>query len=372
MPSPTANAGGPTPRPSAKGSPRPLSDKSPRPDTAPASQAVALPEAPWVADGPFLRAAEPLGDGSFSRVYLGRPCTEDTERAPRTHVAIKVYVAQTPRARAGPWAHFDAERAALYRLQEMCGGHPNVVRMVSTYAVADEPRLVLGYCEGNLLDVLRIETTQPAFEEHDAREVMRHFLAALRFAHAAHVYHGDLKLENVLFERNPIAPGGPDGSPAQLMRQHLSTVRVADWGFATLGTPLDAHLGGTRRTDTNGTHTYVAPEVGTSAHGFDAARADVWSFGVCLYAALTKRLPWALHTRDPERAACARADHAAGRYPRHAEGITPLARDLLDRLFEPSPWLRPTTEELCVHRWFTATPRKAPAADRRPRVRAAP
>lgn len=345
----------------------------------------------WTQDGGYVRYTKELGSGSFGTVYRGR-CVGVTSAL--TAVAIKIY--DKPKSRSSDadvaFRHFATERSALFALQQGGMGHPNIITMLDVYRVDGVPRIVLEYCEISLLDVLRLDELTPEFDENDAREAMRHCLAGLRYAHSLGVYNCDLKLENLLFVKSPVVPlergqrsrpsprgccEGCDNSVSsfRLLRENLSSLRIIDWGFAMIAGP-QVGLPGPLRNDGNGSEHYSAPEVGQGRY-FDPALADMWSFGVCLYACLARRLPWTLNSTDPIRAARSREEKTMGIYPmiQHA---SPNAHRLLDRLLAPIPEDRLTCDRVSRHEWFTLTPRKVTTpisnttVEKRPTVKCIP
>eukprot|EP01051_Picozoa_sp_SAG22_P000248 SAG22_NODE_5_length_41775_cov_111.520971_11_plen_232_part_00 len=98
-----------------------------------------------------------------------------------------------------------------------------------------------------------------ALTEDKARQFFVQIIAAVAYCHTKKVYHRDLKLENVLVQK--------DG-----------TVKITDFGMAKDATGLS--LPKTRRV---GTIAYMAPEIADAAGHYDGSKADVWSLGVMLY-----------------------------------------------------------------------------------------
>ncbi|MEV8312995.1 protein kinase [Streptomyces sp. NPDC059900] len=151
------------------------------------------------------------------------------------------------------------EARALARLN-----HPHVVTIHHIVDTGPHPWLVMELLPGRTLqDLLEQGTLAP----HEAARIGRELLSALRVAHAAGIWHRDVKPANVLLRDE--VPGGAGAS-----------VVLTDFGIASL-------LGSTQLTETGdliGSPEYIAPE---RIRGTDQGPpADLWSLGIVLYVAV--------------------------------------------------------------------------------------
>jgi serine/threonine-protein kinase len=101
---------------------------------------------------------------------------------------------------------------------------------------------------------------------------------ALIAAHAAHVVHRDLKLDNVFLVDNPQDPEAP-------------AVKLLDWGIAKM---LDRDVHFTIEGQLVGTPQYLAPEQARGAQV--TPQTDVYSLGVMTYELFMEQLPFEAET----------------------------------------------------------------------------
>lgn len=197
-----------------------------------------------------------LGSGGFGQVYRAYDSNRGME------VALKVIPLGTEydsKLRAALVNSTRTELAAASRVR-----HPGVVRV---HAVGQNPDGHLYICQ-ELVEghSLRARMEASAFELSDnSMTIVLGIVYALEALHDAHVFHRDLKPQNILV-RNSDQPVLIDFGIAQL--------RPASW--------FD-------KPDISGTVEYMAPEqaAGKSVDG----RADLYSLGVILYEWLCGRRP---------------------------------------------------------------------------------
>ena len=98
----------------------------------------------------------------------------------------------------------------------------------------------------------------------------------------------------------------------------------------------------------------MAPEI-YSEEPFDGHAVDMWCVGVCLYKMLTNTNPWntaALHDRDFR--------HFSGGYlvpilEYRGSGLSPDAKDLLQRMLFLDPTDRLSLQQVRNHPWMNPT-----------------
>lgn len=174
-----------------------------------------------------------------------------------------------------------ARRARVeYMATQLASEHPNVISTLDCVDTA-EASFVIFECaqQGDLFDRLNPDGHFPRSEKV-VRGWAADIASALAYVHSKSWVHRDIKPENVLVHKD-------DGRAL-----------LADFGLAArVGSVTGAHAAGTGP--------YIAPELlDAQRAGRDtvaAFSADVWSFGIMLYAMLFEDLPWEIATpRDPD------------------------------------------------------------------------
>jgi serine/threonine-protein kinase len=201
-----------------------------------------------------------IGDGGFGVVYravhpvIGKPA------------AIKVLNRQYS-SNPQMVARFISEARSVNKIR-----HKNIVDIFAFGTLEDGRRYyVMELLDGMPLDALLAK--HPILDSQVALPLLGSVARALEAAHSNGVVHRDLKPENifVVFEE-----GG------------RATAKLLDFGIAKL---LDDN--GASRTRTGvpmGTPLYMSPEQ-CRGRGIDH-RTDIYSFGICVYRAVTGHLPF--------------------------------------------------------------------------------
>jgi eukaryotic-like serine/threonine-protein kinase len=202
-----------------------------------------------VVDGRY-RVLRRLGSGGMADVWLA----EDTHL--QRQVALKVLHRRYAQDREFV-ERFRREAEAAAGLQ-----HPNVVAVFDRGDIDGTYYIAMQYLEGRSLKELIDAGLIPA----QAAMLIRQVLEAARFAHRHGVVHRDLKPQNVIVDAEGKAV-------------------VTDFGIARAGVSEITQTGSVM-----GTPHYLSPE---QAQGEDVtAVSDLYSVGVILYEALTRRVPF--------------------------------------------------------------------------------
>ena len=247
-----------------------------------------------------------LGGGSVGVILAA------TDRETGRQVAIKVPVHEFDHA------EIELEARVTAKLD-----HPAIVPVYdSGFTDCGRPYYAMRLVgRRSLRDVLATANARAEWSRERLVAVLAQVASALAYAHARGVVHRDLKPGNVLV-------GDKD------------EVFLADWGLARITAESDVARPSTDTTGLVGTPGYLAPELLTGAeHDF---RADLFSFGVVLYEALTGERPF---RRDNPSAtfAATREFHP----PAPSTG-TPLD-DFCMKLLAKDPAERPASAEDVAH-----------------------
>jgi len=141
--------------------------------------------------------------------------------------------------------------------------HPNVVRFNRYFEDNDFVYFVLELCERETMVELlkrRIRLTEP-----EVRYYLNQVIDAVSYLHKQNIIHRDLKLGNLLIDKN-------------------LQIKLADFGLA-----IKLQTENEKRTTICGTPNYIAPEVLSGSHSFEV---DVWSIGCLTYTLLIGKPPF--------------------------------------------------------------------------------
>ena len=217
--------------------------------------------------------------------------------------------------------------------------HPNVVSLLEVATVGEWTCLVMPLATGIALDrdlEQALSSSGGKLSEANARDFFRQIVLAVAHCHSRGVYHGDLKMENVLLQHRPGSKPDP-------------ILWLCDFGCATMSST---------RTETVGTANYLAPEAVEDDARYDAGKADMFSLGVLLYVMLAGHFPFARPplsalnsraTRDAVIAAYADGDPATLCFP---PGVSTEAASVVRALLQRDPAARPCAASVATDAWL--------------------
>lgn len=289
-----------------------------------------------------------LGEGEFGKVKLGW-------KKDGVQVAVKLM----RRDKLDTEARLSKVMREIDILKRL--NHPNIVKLHETVKTDRHIAIILEYASGGeLFDHILHERY---LKDPGARRLFSQLISGVGYLHQHGIVHRDLKLENLLLDRN-------------------NNIIITDFGFANTFDPLD-ELGdkieaklhrrsfvkrhkldevspttGFRKGDlmatSCGSPCYAAPELVVSDGIYTGRKVDVWSCGVILYAMLAGYLPFDDDPANPD------GDNinllykyivsAPLVFPEH---VTPHARDLLRRILVPDPRNRADLFEVARHSWLS-------------------
>ncbi|KAI0539790.1 hypothetical protein GGR58DRAFT_512158 [Xylaria digitata] len=290
-----------------------------------------------------------IGEGEFGKVKLG------WKQDGGVQVAIKLIRRDTVGNNPSRLAKIHREVAILRGLS-----HPNIVGLHEMIETNREIGIILEYASGGeLFDYI---LNHRYLKDNAARRLFAQLISGVGYLHKKGIVHRDLKLENLLLDRNRniiITDFGFantfDASDELTEEEELN---LPDRDFVKR-TGLDkTKPNGMRRGDlmqtSCGSPCYAAPELVVSDSLYTGRKVDVWSCGVILYAMLAGYLPFDDDPDNPE------GDNINLLYKyivntplTFPEYVTPHARDLLRRILVPSPRKRADLFEVARHSWLS-------------------
>jgi predicted Ser/Thr protein kinase len=199
------------------------------------------------------RIESKIGQGGMGAVYKAHHLALDIP------VAVKVLATLTVVDKARERFLREARIAAKLR-------HPHIVGVLNVGTERDIDFIVMEYVEGkNLREVIN---ERGAIPRHEALQIARQVLEALRVAKQHGIVHRDIKPENIMIDSS-------------------GNVRLTDLGLARGAS--DANL--TQTSVVLGSPYYVAPEQADNPAAADI-RADIYSLGCTLFHMLTGTQPF--------------------------------------------------------------------------------
>lgn len=309
-----------------------------------------------------------LGEGEFGKVKLG------WKKDGTVQVAVKLIRRE---ALGGNPSRLPKIYREINILREL--SHPNIVRLHEMSETDKYIGIVLEYASGGeLFDYILLHRY---LKDNAARKLFAQLISGVGYLHKKGIVHRDLKLENLLLDRN-------------------KNIIITDFGFANTFNPQDqldeeieynltnrefvkrrglehVQSNGTRRGDlmqtSCGSPCYAAPELVVTDSLYTGRKVDVWSCGVILvycprhksvslrmtdrtmqYAMLAGYLPFDDDPANPE------GDNINLLYKyivstplTFPEYVTPHARDLLRRILVPDPRKRADLFEVARHSWLS-------------------
>ena len=152
---------------------------------------------------------------------------------------------------------------------------------------------------------------------------LKQLCTGIQFIHDSHYVHRDLKLSNIFLNDD-------------------MQIKIGDFGLATR-----IEIDDEKRMTLCGTPNYIAPEIldGLEGHSFEV---DVWSLGVILYTMLVGKPPY--ESGDVKHT-YRKIKQNSFHFPERC-GVSPQARDLVNKMLVLNPVARLTLWEVTQHPWM--------------------
>ena len=208
--------------------------------------------------------------------------------------------------------------------------HPNIVRLYDVIETDKYIGIILEYASGGeLFDHI---LAHRYLRERDAAKLFSQLISGVWYIHQKKIVHRDLKLENLLLDKN-------------------RNVIITDFGFAN----RFEHRADDLMQTSCGSPCYAAPELVISEGLYVGSAVDIWSCGVILYAMLAGYLPFDDDPANPD------GDNINLLYKyivntplSFPEYVSAEARDILGMMLVPDPARRASLEAVMDHPWLAA------------------
>ncbi|KAI6777872.1 Serine/threonine-protein kinase-like protein [Emericellopsis cladophorae] len=194
--------------------------------------------------------------------------------------------------------------------------HPHIARLYEVIVTESLVWLALEYCPGDeLYNYLLKYGPLPIAK---VQKIFAQLVGAVAYVHQQSCVHRDLKLENILFDKN-------------------ENVKLVDFGFTR------EYEGRTNQLQTFcGTICYAAPEM-LKGEKYAGEKVDVWSLGIILYALLCGELPF---DDDDDGATRTKILTEKPAFPEH---LPADAVSLMEALLSKRPFPRPSLPDILSH-----------------------
>ncbi|GIL82813.1 hypothetical protein Vretimale_8185 [Volvox reticuliferus] len=261
-----------------------------------------------------------IGAGSFGVV---RECVE---KATGRVNAVKT-IPKVPK-RGLPTPRYLLKLRTEVEIMQQLGYSLDAVNLRDVFEDNDAIHLVMELCEGGAL-LERIESHK--YSEKYIARLTRSILRFISQCHAKGIIYRDVKPDNFLFLRHD------DESP----------LKATDFGLSIRHWPDEPKL-----TSRSGTPAYMAPELVLQSYD---EKCDIWSVGMLTYQLLTGRFPFWEDVRTQTLSDVWKAilTQDVNWNAPELKQLSPSAVDLLKRLLQRDPALRPSAFVALEHPWLS-------------------
>lgn len=198
--------------------------------------------------------------------------------------------------------------------------HPNVVKFYEEIVGENNLYIVMEYVKGIGLNNHLIAKKLKRLMENEACQIFTQVILALQYCHSKNITHRDIKLENIQLDL------------------HFN-VKLIDFGFATCFSNKKKQL------IYCGSPSYMAPEIINKTE-FLGPPVDIWACGVVLFLLVTGEFPF---KSNNEKKVFEKVRKGTMSIPSY---ISPLCSDLIIKILQVNPEIRPSASEILDHPWI--------------------
>jgi serine/threonine protein kinase len=201
--------------------------------------------------------------------------------------------------------------------------HPAIVP-VSEVATPNGAAFAMPFAFGG--DLLSWVRTNP-IDEDTVKGIVRRILSALAYLHDKHIWHRDIKPDNLLVMDYSLSP---------------ECVVLGDFGFAR------RFPDGICENNFPGSLHYAAPEL-IEGRPYNES-VDIWALGITMFVCLAGR--WPFDSGDPEMIRDAIRKGLPELFDGELLDVSDECADLIDWMLEVDPKRRPSAKEAAQHKWL--------------------
>ena len=262
-----------------------------------------------------------LGKGAYGNVYESRNPTFNNKVAMKIIDKNKIELDEIN----------DDIKREINILKKL--SHPNIVKIYEFYESDNCFYIINEYCKGGqLYEYL----TKNKLTEEQLCVIFYQVFSGLIYLHEHSILHGDLKPENIL-----ISSVEKDLET----NEDFAWIKIIDFGTAKIFKKQIK-----KGENIEGTLYYIAPEVFSGNIDIYDEKSDIWSIGIILYRALTRKYPFIGRNEDETISFIIDKDHDCNN--ELLLGHSNEIQDLIKKLLKKYPNERPSAKEALNHEWF--------------------
>lgn len=220
------------------------------PEAAPVQPVAAKPK-------PYYQIGQQIGKGSFAEVRMIKPKTpQEDDQKLAVKIIQKAESVSTNKV-------IIREVKALRKLV-----HPNIISFHEVLRKGDKFYIIMEFAEGG--DLFQKLDKHGAISDDEGKAIFSGIINGLHYCHQLSIAHRDLKLENILLDKN-------------------SRPKISDFGFSR--SCLDNEGKRILSKTFCGSLYYAGPEI-LMGSPYNPTISDIWSCGVILYAMMFNAMPF--------------------------------------------------------------------------------
>ena len=295
--------------------------------TIPISQENLIWERKGIPKNNYIRG-KLLGKGAFGKVFESKNPIFNNKVAMKIIDKNKIQIDDTNEIGKNENDYIKSEINILKKLS-----HPNIVRIYEFYETDNYFYLINEFCQGGQLSDY---INNYKLSENQLCVIFYQVFSGLIYLHENNILHGDLKPENILIstiEKN------------LEINEEYAWIKIIDFGTAKI-----FHKTINKKDDIVGTLYFISPEVFSFNYDKYDEKSDIWSIGVILYKAITKKYPFI--GKDENETIYYIIEKDYDDKNKMLLNYSEELQDLVKNLLMKDPNKRPSAKEALNHKWF--------------------